>query len=197
MLEIKKAVYQTSYVTNEQLPTQGLTEVAFIGRSNVGKSSLINAVTRTKNLAKTSSTPGKTQTINHFLINNGFYFVDLPGYGYAKVSQKQRNKWQDMIHLYLSKRAELKLLFVLIDARVKPQLIDLEFLAYCFNLSFNVQIVFTKCDKTNQQQRSFLFKEFKKLLPIEQMQNHVPIYSSAAATQGISEILSKIDTVFA
>jgi GTP-binding protein len=122
-------------------------EVAFIGRSNVGKSSLINSILGTKSAAKTSSTPGKTQLINHFLINDSWYLVDLPGYGYAKVSQTERVKWEKMVRDYLKNRKELVLLMVLIDSRIPPQKSDLEFLQFAGKNGLPLCIVFTKADK--------------------------------------------------
>ena len=125
-------------------PSHNIPEYAFVGRSNVGKSSLINALTNTKGLAKISSKPGKTQLINHFLINKSWFLVDLPGYGYAKISKKKRLEFKKMTHNYLTNRLNLMCLFVLIDCRHKPQILDLEFMQ---NLAINkipFCIIFTK-----------------------------------------------------
>ena len=141
-----------------------LPEYAFIGRSNVGKSSLINALTQKKGLAKTSQTPGKTQLINHFLINESWYIVDLPGYGFAKVSKTSRSSWEKFIRAYLLKRENLQCVFVLIDSRLKPQKIDLDF---CFWLGENgipFVIAFTKADKQSQLKTQENVKNFDKAL---------------------------------
>ncbi|HLK29718.1 MAG TPA: ribosome biogenesis GTP-binding protein YihA/YsxC [Puia sp.] len=135
-------------------------EYAFIGRSNVGKSSLINMLCNNEKLAKTSGTPGKTQLINHFLINKEWYVVDLPGYGFAKVSQSQRKKWEKMIEDYLRKRESLMNVFVLIDSRHSPQKIDLEFVNELGQWQIPFCIVFTKSDKENQRTVSLNVKSF-------------------------------------
>lgn len=138
--------------TVEGCPAPDKPEYAFIGRSNVGKSSLINMITNHAKLAKTSGTPGKTQLINHFLINQSWYIVDLPGYGYAKVSQKQRASWEKMIAEYLKTRKNLVTVFVLIDSRLKPQKLDLEFLAQLGEWDVPFNLVFTKADKSTQRE---------------------------------------------
>lgn len=150
-MEIKSAKYLLSSPRVELCPEPNKPEYAFIGRSNVGKSSLINMLTRQPKLAKTSASPGKTQMINHFLINDEWYIVDLPGYGYAKVSQKQRASFQKMINNYLMQRPNLGTLFVLIDSRHKPQKIDLEFIAQLGEWGVPFNIVFTKADKSTQK----------------------------------------------
>lgn len=129
-MEIKKATFVVSNSDYRKCPDTGLPEYAFIGRSNVGKSSLINMLTSSKNLAKTSEKPGKTQLINHFLINDEWYLVDLPGYGYARTSKTSREKWQKMIEDYMLKREALVNVFVLVDSRIPPQKIDLEFINF-------------------------------------------------------------------
>ncbi len=150
-MEITSATYIISSPKVENCPKPDMPEYAFIGRSNVGKSSLINMLTGQNNLAKTSNTPGKTQLINHFLINKEFYIVDLPGYGFAKVSQNMRAQWEKMIADYLQQRTNLVTVFVLIDSRHEPQPIDLAFLRKLgeWNIPFNV--VFTKADKSSQR----------------------------------------------
>ncbi|HYG15516.1 MAG TPA: ribosome biogenesis GTP-binding protein YihA/YsxC [Bacteroidia bacterium] len=145
-MEIESVRFTGSYTLMDKLPKDGKPEVAFIGRSNVGKSSLINMLTGRK-IAKTSSTPGKTQTINHFLIDDAWYLVDLPGYGYAKVSKDQRAKWETMINTYLLKREELYCVFVLIDSRVPPQKSDLDFITMLGENGLPVGLIFTKTDK--------------------------------------------------
>ena len=148
---IKSAKYIISSPGFEKCPPPDRPEYAFIGRSNVGKSSLINMLCNNEKLAKTSSAPGKTQLINHFIINNEWYLVDLPGYGFAKVSQRSRRRWEQMIENYLRKRENLHLVFVLIDARHDPQKIDLEFLEQLKKWNLPFCLVFTKSDKENQR----------------------------------------------
>lgn len=146
-MQIKTANYVISSPTFDKCPKPDKPEYAFIGRSNVGKSSLINMLVNQKNLAKTSSTPGKTQLINHFVVNDSWFLVDLPGYGYAKRSQKDRNRWEQMIEHYLKKRENLINVFVLIDARHTPQKNDLEFIHKLGDWEVPFAIVFTKADK--------------------------------------------------
>ncbi len=149
-LKIHDAAFVTAAASLTQCPQEQYPEFAFIGRSNVGKSSLINRLLERKSLAKTSSTPGKTKTINHFLVNamrHPWYLVDLPGFGYARVSQAERAKWQQHIRGYLKERKTLYCTFVLIDARVEPQKIDLEFLEWAAGAGIPFVVVFTKADK--------------------------------------------------
>lgn len=144
---IKTAEFVTSSSRWQDCPEPTLPEYAFIGRSNVGKSSLINAMLNHKDLAKTSGTPGKTQLINHFLINENWYLTDLPGYGYARVSKSARKDFEKIITNYILNRKNLVNLFVLLDARHSPQKIDLEFIAWCGESNVPFAIVFTKADK--------------------------------------------------
>lgn len=146
-MQIKKAQFVISSPTFDKCPNPDKPEYAFIGRSNVGKSSLINMLVNQKNLAKTSSTPGKTQLINHFIVNDSWFLVDLPGYGYAKRSQRDRNRWEQMIEHYFKKRENLINAFVLIDARHSPQKNDIEFINKLGNWEIPFAIVFTKADK--------------------------------------------------
>ena len=148
---IKSAEYVISSPSIEQCPPPEKPEFAFIGRSNVGKSSLINMITDHQKLAKTSGTPGKTQLINHFIINKEWYLVDLPGYGFAKVSQKARNRWEQMIENYLRKRESLMHVFVLIDSRHSPQKIDIDFVNQLGKWEIPFCLVFTKADKESQK----------------------------------------------
>lgn len=151
MMQITSAEFVTSSVSIDKCPPQKYPEVAFIGRSNVGKSSLINRLTNKKGLAKTSGKPGKTQTINHFVINENFkspwYLVDLPGYGYAKVAKTARKAWSLFIEEYLTKRENLCCVFVLIDARLEPQKLDLEFITQLGEWGLPFAVIFTKADK--------------------------------------------------
>jgi GTP-binding protein len=157
---IKSAEYIISNVEYDKCPAPTLPEYAFIGRSNVGKSSLINMLTNHEKLAKTSGTPGKTQLINHFVINKDWYIVDLPGYGFAKVSQAQRKKWERMIEDYLRKRENLVNVFILIDSRHAPQKLDLDFVNQLGEWKVPFSLVFTKADKSSQLEVSRNVKAF-------------------------------------
>ncbi len=151
-MEIKNAKYLISNARADRCPDTDVPEYAFIGRSNVGKSSLINMITSNGSLAKTSQKPGKTLLINHFQINNGdWYIVDLPGYGFAARSKEQRDSFRKMIEHYVMSRSQLACLFVLIDSRHEPQKIDLEFLDFCGENGVPIAIVFTKADKVSQR----------------------------------------------
>lgn len=192
-MEIHSAKFLVSSPRVELCPPPEKPEYAFIGRSNVGKSSLINMLTGHSKLAKTSSSPGKTQMINHFDIDDRWYIVDLPGYGYAKVSQKQRASFKKMIGDYLMTRKNLMTVFVLIDNRLKPQQIDLDFLAELGEFQVPFNIVFTKADKITQRESSKNVKAF-----IEAMQEEwefIPrsFTTSSVKFRGRKELLSYID----
>ena len=168
-VSIRKAEYVVSSPTFEKCPAPDRPEYAFIGRSNVGKSSLINMICNNEKLAKTSSSPGKTQLINHFAITGGdpvtgvfysWFLVDLPGYGFTKRSQRDRNRWEQMIEHYLRKRENLAMVFVLIDSRHGPQKVDLDFLEKCKKWQVPICIVFTKSDKENQRLVSKNVRDF-------------------------------------
>lgn len=191
-MEISSAHFLISSPKVESCPKPDKPEYAFIGRSNVGKSSLINMLTRQTKLAKTSASPGKTQLINHFIINDQWYLVDLPGYGYAKVSQKQRASFQKMIANYLQQRENLVTVFVLIDSRLSPQDIDLEFIAQLGEWQVPFNIVFTKSDKNKQKDTAKNVKNF-----IERMRQDwefIPrsFVTSSVKFHGRKEILSYI-----
>lgn len=151
-MNIKEAQFISSVVDYKKCPKPNLPEYAFIGRSNVGKSSLINMLTGKKKLAKVSATPGKTQTINHFRVDDKFYITDLPGYGYAKVSKGSRHKFSDMIVDYILRRENLMCVFVLIDSRLPLQQIDSEFMRWLGEKEISFAIVFTKIDKLSLTQ---------------------------------------------
>jgi GTP-binding protein len=165
-MEIIHASYLISSPSVDKCPKADRPEYAFIGRSNVGKSSVINMLTNKKELAKVSSSPGKTQLINHFNIESGdkkqWYLVDLPGYGYAKRSQQQRKAWQKMIEEYIRKRESLMNLFVLIDSRLEPQKIDLQFVHQLGNWQIPFALVFTKADKSTQKETATNVNRFLK-----------------------------------
>lgn len=151
-MEITKAEFISSHANVEKCPPPKFPEFAFIGRSNVGKSSLINMLTVRRKLAKTSVKPGKTQTINHFLINDKWYMVDLPGYGYASVSKDTREGFGKMIEQYILKRETLFCLFILIDIRLEPQKIDLDFITWCGSKEIPICLTYTKSDKLTKNQ---------------------------------------------
>jgi GTP-binding protein len=159
---IKKASFVISNNNPGKCPNPDRAEIAFIGRSNVGKSSLINMITGTRDLAKTSAKPGKTQLINHFMIDDRWYLVDLPGYGFAKVNKKVKDGWEAMISTYLTKRENLCGVFILIDSRLEPQGIDLEFLAWCGSEGVPSVLVFTKADKQSKSKTDINVKSFLK-----------------------------------
>ncbi len=146
-MQIKTAIYDSSHSRVEKLPPEGTPEFAFIGRSNVGKSSLINMLTSRKELALTSSKPGKTQLISYFKINNSWILTDLPGYGYAKVSKKTRGKWEGRTENYFKKRQSLVCAFVLIDSNIPPQKIDIEFCDWLASIGVPFALAFTKIDR--------------------------------------------------
>lgn len=151
-MNIVTADFVCSNTDYKKCPAPDKPEFAFIGRSNVGKSSLINAITNRKGMAKTSGTPGKTQVINHFVINNSWFLVDLPGYGFAKTAKTNREKWEKMIRDYLQNRTSLLVTFVLVDARLQPQTIDLEFMTWMGTHQLPFVIVFTKSDKLTKNE---------------------------------------------
>jgi len=190
---IRSATFISSFAELKQLPKTSIPEFAFIGRSNVGKSLLINMLCNNNKLAKTSSTPGKTQTINHFLINENWYLVDLPGYGYAKVSKTKREQWQDFIMKYLTKRDSLINTFVLIDARLKPQKIDLEFMNWMGKNELPFSIVFTKTDKISSKVLKQNIADFENEL-YRTWQELPPIFITSANKRiGKDEILEFIE----
>lgn len=194
-MEIKSANFVISSPKVDMCPDADRPEFAFIGRSNVGKSSLINMLTNKKNLAKTSSTPGKTQLINHFMINDQWYLVDLPGYGYAKVAKTKRRTWTGMIKNYLLQRENLANLFVLIDSRHSPQKLDLDFVNSLGAWGIPFTIVFTKIDKIKQREVSKNIKNFKSEL-LKDWEELPPIFeTSAVKGTGKMKILEFVEDV--
>ena len=192
---IKTAEYLQSEVDWRKCPTPNLPEYAFIGRSNVGKSSLINMLTNHKGLAKTSSQHGKTQTINHFLINKNWYLVDLPGYGFARTSKTNRAKWQKMISDYLIFRENLQIVFVLVDARLEPQRIDIDFINNLGESGIPFAIIFTKTDKNSAGKTMSNVQKMKNTLAETWEELPMMIKSSAVSSVGRDEILDFIDGV--
>lgn len=190
---IKSAVFEISNTKVEKCPKGSRAEFAFIGRSNVGKSSLINKLLQRHNLAKTSGKPGKTQLINHFLVNDSWYLVDLPGYGYAKVSKTQKNKFQGFITDYFLQREQMLCAFVLIDIRLEPQKIDLDFLAFLAERSIPFVMIFTKADKLTLNKINQNISYYHKVM--EQYWEELPYHfvSSAETGLGREEILDYIE----
>ncbi|MBU1820154.1 MAG: ribosome biogenesis GTP-binding protein YihA/YsxC [Bacteroidetes bacterium] len=192
---IQDATYVISNADYRQCPAPDLPEYAFIGRSNVGKSSLINMLTQRKGLAKTSQHPGKTQLINHFLINDSWYLVDLPGYGYAKISKTERNKWEHMIYEYLRYRPNLVCTFVLIDSRHEPQRVDLEFMEKLGEEGIPFHLVFTKTDKLKKSgQAATQIASYRQKL-LETWEEIPPSFvTSAEKGEGREPLLEAIQT---
>jgi GTP-binding protein len=194
-MKIKTATFVISNTDVSKCPKENLPEYAFIGRSNVGKSSLINMLTNHKSLAKTSGKPGKTQLINHFIINENWFLVDLPGYGYASVSKDQRKTFQKFIKDYFNKRMQLACTFVLIDSRHQPQKIDLEFMEFLGLNGIPFCIVFTKTDKLNKSTLPKNIESYKKEL-LETWEELPPYFiSSSTDKTGQKEILEFIQNV--
>jgi GTP-binding protein len=187
------AKFVTSNTDFKNCPPAKYPEFAFIGRSNVGKSSLINSLTFHKGLAKTSQTPGKTQLINHFIIDEKWFLVDLPGYGFAKVSKEKRKEFEKMIFDYLIHRENLTCLFVLLDIRLKPQAVDIEFMSRMVEDEIPFYIVFTKSDKLSQKQVNESVEVYKNFL-LEMWDELPPLFiTSAEKHVGREEILASIN----
>lgn len=183
-------VSNTDYI---QCPKPDIPEYAFIGRSNVGKSSLINMLTGRKNLAKTSNTPGKTRLINHFIINNNWYLVDLPGYGFAKISKSIQFKWEKMLDDYLIHRTNLITTFILIDSRLEPQKSDIDFISWFGEKSLPFALLFTKADKLSKSQLKNNLEAYKKVLLQQWDEAPISIVTSAKTGLGKDQLLMFIE----
>ena len=194
-MNIKSAEFKISNSDYRKCPDTRLPEYAFIGRSNVGKSSLINMLTNNKSLAKTSVKPGKTQLINHFLINKAWYLVDLPGYGYARTSKASRMEWQAMINDYILNRETLANLFVLIDSRIPPQKIDIEFINYMGAHGVPLIIIFTKTDKQKQSETAATVNNMKRVLSETWEELPEMILTSSVTRTGRNKLLDRIDEI--
>lgn len=193
-MAIKSAKFEKSFASVHQMDNNQQPEFAFIGRSNVGKSSLINMITGQKALAKTSSRPGKTQIINRFIINDRWCLIDLPGYGFAKVSRKSRSAFDSMITDYLLNRQMLSSAFVLIDIRHKPQAIDLEFIEWCGVNGIPFQIIFTKADKMSKAKADKQLAEYQNALHDQGWESLPTMFiSSAEHHTGKEEIIAFIE----
>lgn len=194
-MEIKTAAFSLSAPMVSMCPNDTKPEYAFIGRSNVGKSSLINMLTNHSKLAKTSSTPGKTLLINHFIINKEWYLVDLPGYGFAKRSKKEVDRLDQMIRSYILQREQLANVFVLVDIRLEPQKIDLEFIEWLGVSNIPFSIVFTKADKLSATKANQSVEAYKQKL-LETWEELPPIFmTSSEKKQGRDEVLGYIEQI--
>ncbi|BAO54336.1 ribosome biogenesis GTP-binding protein YihA/YsxC [Nonlabens marinus] len=195
-MKINSAEFIISNQDVSKCPSNRLPEYAFIGRSNVGKSSLINMLTDFKSLAKTSGRPGKTQLINHFLINKNWYLVDLPGYGYARVSKSSKAKFQKFITKYFEQREQLVCGFVLVDVRHEPQKIDLEFMEYLGESGIPFSIIFTKADKLKPNALERNVEHYKKVM-LDGLWEEIPPYFVTSSTNkaGRDEVLAYIDEI--
>ena len=192
-MKVTKAIFKCSSERISQVPKDALRDIAFIGRSNVGKSSLINMLTQHGGLAKVSATPGKTRLINHFLINNSWYLVDLPGYGYARTSKSQRGAFSKIITDYIFKCEKMHFLFVLVDIRLEPQKIDLEFINLLGEHGVPFGLIFTKADKLSAAQRKRSIEHYTTVLS-EQWEELPPYFvSSSERGMGREEILDFIE----
>ena len=192
-MKIKTATFHKSSSDIGECPTLSLPEFAFIGRSNVGKSSLINMIANNKKLAKVSGKPGKTLLINHYLINKKFYIIDLPGYGYAKISKGEKKKIDFLISNFIEQR-KIQILFILIDLRHELLEIDLNFIKYVNNLKLNFTIIFTKADKLSINSQKEKLKKYNDYLKREIKEDIELIISSSKSKKGEKEILKSIFT---
>jgi GTP-binding protein len=194
-MEILQAAFVSSVADLAKCPPPDKPEFAFIGRSNVGKSSLINMLTKRKQLAKTSNRPGKTQTINHFIINDVWYLVDLPGYGYASVSKSLKAGFGKIIDNYVLKRENLDCLFVLLDSRLEPQKIDLSFLDWAGSAGVPIALIFTKSDKLSANELAKSMKRYKVVLSQYWEEMPPSFITSSETRRGQDEVLNFIDEV--
>ena len=193
--QIKNVKFLKSEVDYKKCPADRLPEVAFIGRSNVGKSSLINMLANHKDLAKTSAKPGKTQTINHYEVDKSWYLVDLPGYGYASISKSMREKWEKMIDNYLKHRKNLQSVFVLVDIRLEPQELDIKFINKLGEMGMPFSLVFTKADKIGKNKGAISVRNFCRKL-METWEDLPPLFvCSSVDGRGKKELLDYIDQI--
>lgn len=188
---VKNAEFVISAVGSKQYPTDGLPEIALAGRSNVGKSSLVNKFVNRKNLARTSSKPGKTQTLNYYRVNNDFYFVDLPGYGFAQVSRQEQERWKQFIDAYLTKRELLAGVIQIVDMRHPPSRDDVQMYEWLKHIGQNILLVATKCDKLSRGQWQKQISIIRKTLCTDNTQ---PIIAFSAQTgQGLDDVMQWIE----
>lgn len=192
-MEVKQAEFIISAVKKSQYPKDNFKEIAFVGRSNVGKSSLINTIVNRRKLVKVSSTPGKTRLINFFMINKKFYFVDLPGYGYAKISKSQKDSWRKIIETYLTRREQLKAIILLLDSRHKPTSDDVTMYNWIKYYKYNVIVVATKIDKLSKNQLNKNLKIIRDTLDLDS--NHKILTFSSLNKFGKDQLLNEIEGI--
>jgi len=191
-MRIKNSTFIASYADVKQIPRKRLSEIAFVGRSNVGKSSLINRLMGRKQLAKTSKKPGKTRLLNYFLINESFHFVDLPGYGFARVSQSERKRWQNLIESYIESNSALRLVVSLVDSRHGPTVLDLNLLDWLSVLEVPVLMVATKIDKLNNRQMQKSKNEITAALETRPVDG--PVFFSSLKGVGKQDVLQSLES---
>lgn len=189
-MKIRSSEIVVSAIKKDQYPTEGLPEIALVGRSNVGKSSATNALLNRRNFARTSQTPGKTRTINFYKINEEFYFVDLPGYGYAKVSKSEKDKWGVIMERYLQDRQELCAIFLLVDIRHEPTNDDVMMYEWIKHFGYNCVVIATKADKISRGQYQKHFSIIRKKLQLEKDEKIIPI--SSLKKTGVEEVWDEI-----
>ena len=189
-MKIRSTEMVVSAVNRNQYPTEGLPEIALVGRSNVGKSSTINTLLNRRNFARTSQTPGKTRTINFFLINNEFYFVDLPGYGYAKIAKSEKEKWGVIMERYLQDRNELCAIFLLVDIRHEPTNDDVMMYEWIKHFGYNCVVIATKADKISRGQYQKHISIIRKKLQLEKDEKVIPI--SSLKKTGVEDVWNEI-----
>ena len=189
-MKIRSSEIVVSAIRKEQYPAEGLPEIALVGRSNVGKSSATNALLNRRNFARTSQTPGKTRTINFYKINNEFYFVDLPGYGYAKVSKSEKDKWGVIMERYLQDRQELCAIFLLVDIRHEPTNDDVMMYEWIKHFGYNCVVIATKADKISRGQYQKHMSIIRKKLQLEKDEKVIPLSSSKKT--GVEDVWNEI-----
>ena len=189
-MKIRSSEIEVSAIRKEQYPKEGLPEIALVGRSNVGKSSATNALLNRRNFARTSQTPGKTRTINFYKINNEFYFVDLPGYGYAKVSKSEKDKWGVIMERYLQDREELCAIFLLVDIRHEPTNDDVMMYEWIKHFGYNCVVIATKADKISRGQYQKHISIIRKKLQLEKGEKVIPLSSSKKT--GVEDVWNEI-----
>ena len=189
-MKIRSSEIVVSAIRKEQYPAEGLPEIALVGRSNVGKSSATNALLNRRNFARTSQTPGKTRTINFYKINNEFYFVDLPGYGYAKVSKSEKDKWGVIMERYLQDRQELCAIFLLVDIRHEPTNDDVMMYEWIKHFGYNCVVIATKADKISRGQYQKHISIIRKKLQLEKDEKVIPLSSSKKT--GVEDVWNEI-----
>ena len=189
-MKIRSSEIEVSAIRKEQYPKEGLPEIALVGRSNVGKSSVTNALLNRRNFARTSQTPGKTRTINFYKINNEFYFVDLPGYGYAQVSKSEKDKWGVIMERYLQDREELCAIFLLVDIRHEPTNDDVMMYEWIKHFGYNCVVIATKADKISRGQYQKHISIIRKKLQLEKDEKVIPLSSSKKT--GVEDVWNEI-----